>query len=181
MKCLSLCLHLLKIITITFYCLLATSRIITQYTNKCLWYNFTTSPLKINESSISTFILSHIHVGLGTIGFLSMRFKWFSAWTRRIKALQGGKTRRSIPSKALSTWPFLWKRIISELVYVGIGWLSLHATNPLSTGPRREKTCLRGFANNTGADQPAHPRRLISAYVIRFLQSIIYGLATGQI
>ena len=21
-------------------------------------------------------------------------------------------------------------------------------------GPRREKTCLRGFANNTGADQP---------------------------
>ena len=38
-----------------------------------------------------------------------------------------------------------------------------------------------GFANNTGADQPAHPCRLISAFVIRFLESIIYGLATGQI
>ena len=25
-------------------------------------------------------------------------------------------------------------------------------------GPQREKTCLRGFANNKGADQPAHPR-----------------------
>ena len=35
-------------------------------------------------------------------------------------------------------------------------------------GPRREKTCLRGFANNTGADQPAHTRSLISAFVIRF-------------
>ena len=37
----------------------------------------------------------------------------------------------------------------------------------LINGPRREKTCLRGFSNNTGADQPAHPRSLISAFVIR--------------
>ena len=35
--------------------------------------------------------------------------------------------------------------------------------------PRREKTCPRAFANNTGADQPAHPRSLISAFVIRVL------------
>ena len=34
--------------------------------------------------------------------------------------------------------------------------------------PRREKTCLRRFANNKIADQPAHPRILISALVIRF-------------
>ena len=27
------------------------------------------------------------------------------------------------------------------------------------------------LANNKGADQPAHPRRLISAFVIRFLKS----------
>ena len=47
--------------------------------------------------------------------------------------------------------------------------------------PRREKTCLREFANNTGADQPAHPRSLISAFVIRFLESIICKLATGEI
>ena len=48
-------------------------------------------------------------------------------------------------------------------------------------GPRREKTCLRGYANNTGADQPAHLRSLISAFVIRFLESIICKLATDEI
>ena len=48
-------------------------------------------------------------------------------------------------------------------------------------GSRREETCLRGFANNTGADQPAHPRRLISAFVIRLSRSIISRLATSEI
>ena len=42
-----------------------------------------------------------------------------------------------------------------------------HIKANIIIGPRREKTCLRGFANNTGADQPAHPRNLISAFVIR--------------
>ena len=37
-----------------------------------------------------------------------------------------------------------------------------------TNGPRHEKTCLRGSANNIVADQPAHPRSLISAYVIPF-------------
>ena len=48
-------------------------------------------------------------------------------------------------------------------------------------GPRRDKTCLRGFANNKGADQPAHPRRLISTFVIRLLESIISKLASSEI
>ena len=48
-------------------------------------------------------------------------------------------------------------------------------------GPRREKTCLRWFANNTGADQPAHPRSLISAFVVRFLERSICLLAKGEI
>ena len=53
-------------------------------------------------------------------------------------------------------------------------------------GPRRQRTCLRGGggggggANNTGADQPAHLHSLISAFVVRFLESIIYNLATGK-
>ena len=38
-----------------------------------------------------------------------------------------------------------------------------------------------GFAENTGADQPAHPRSLISAYVFRFLESTIFNLATRKI
>ena len=48
------------------------------------------------------------------------------------------------------------------------------------SGPHREKTCLRRFANNTGADQPAHPRSLISAFVIRLLESSISKLATSK-
>ena len=38
-------------------------------------------------------------------------------------------------------------------------------------GPWCEKTCLQRFANNNGADQPAHPCSLISTFVIRLLQS----------
>ena len=44
-------------------------------------------------------------------------------------------------------------------------------------GPQCEKTRLWRFANNTGADQPAHPRSLISAFVIPILESIISKLA----
>ena len=47
-------------------------------------------------------------------------------------------------------------------------------------GPRREKTCLRRLANNTGADQPAHPHSLISAFVIRCLESTICKLAKDE-
>ena len=43
------------------------------------------------------------------------------------------------------------------------------------------RTCLRGFANYTGANQPAHPRSLISAFIIHFLESCICKLGTGEI
>ena len=33
--------------------------------------------------------------------------------------------------------------------------------------------CLMSYANNKGADQPAHPRSLISAFVVRCLDSMI--------
>ena len=36
-----------------------------------------------------------------------------------------------------------------------------------------EKMCLMSYANNNGADQPAHPRSLISTFVVRCLRSII--------
>ena len=51
----------------------------------------------------------------------------------------------------------------------------------LIIGPRCEKTCLRGFANNKGADQHALPRSLISTFVIRLLKSTIPRLATSGI
>ena len=37
------------------------------------------------------------------------------------------------------------------------------------------------FANDKGADQPAHPRSLISAYVICLLEKIIFKLATTKL
>ena len=51
----------------------------------------------------------------------------------------------------------------------------------ITFGPRREKPCLRRFANNKGADRPAHPHSLVSAFVIRLLESIISRLATSEI
>ena len=54
-------------------------------------------------------------------------------------------------------------------------------TPSIIIGRRREKTCLWRFANKKGADQPSHPRSLISAFVIRFLKSIICKLATGEL
>ena len=37
-----------------------------------------------------------------------------------------------------------------------------------------------GFVNNKGADQPAHPRSLISAFVFRSLESIISKLSVAK-
>ena len=48
-------------------------------------------------------------------------------------------------------------------------------------GPRARKPVFGGFENNTGANQPAHLRSLISAFVIRLLESIICKHATGEI
>ena len=49
-----------------------------------------------------------------------------------------------------------------------------------SNEPQCEKTCLQGFANNKGADQPGHPRSLISAFVIHVLESITSRLAMSK-
>ena len=42
----------------------------------------------------------------------------------------------------------------------------------LKSEPRHEKMCLMSYTNNKGADQPAHPRSVISAFVVRCLDSI---------
>ena len=43
------------------------------------------------------------------------------------------------------------------------------------------KPVLGGLPTIHGADQPAHLRSLISAFVIRFLESIIYKHAADEI
>ena len=52
--------------------------------------------------------------------------------------------------------------------------------NPYFVGINARKPVFRGVANNTGADQPAHSCSLISAVVIRLLESIISRLATSE-
>ena len=48
-------------------------------------------------------------------------------------------------------------------------------------GPRHQKTCLQGFANNTGAYQPAHRRSLTSIFVNHVLESTMSKPATSEI
>ena len=54
-----------------------------------------------------------------------------------------------------------------------------------TTGTAKEhghkKKLSSGFANNKGADQPALLHRLISAFIIRFVEKIINKLATSEI
>ena len=45
----------------------------------------------------------------------------------------------------------------------------------------KQETLFSGLGNNKDAGQPAHPCRLISAFVIRLLESIIHKLATREI
>ena len=44
----------------------------------------------------------------------------------------------------------------------------------------KKKKCLIPYANNKGADQPVHPRILISIFVVRCLNSIIPVVAISS-
>ena len=48
-------------------------------------------------------------------------------------------------------------------------------------GPGHAKTCLMPYANNKGADQPPHPRRLISTFIVRCLESVICILDLSKV
>ena len=47
--------------------------------------------------------------------------------------------------------------------------------------PGHEKMCLIPYANNKGADQPAHTRSLISTFIVRCLHSIVCIFAKSKI
>ena len=47
--------------------------------------------------------------------------------------------------------------------------------------PGNEKTCLMSSANNKGADQPVHPRSLISAFVVHCLDSVMPPVSVTKI
>ena len=48
-------------------------------------------------------------------------------------------------------------------------------------GPDHAKMCLMPYANNNGADQPAHPRSLISTIIVRCLDSIMPLVSISEI
>ena len=50
-----------------------------------------------------------------------------------------------------------------------------------SFDPLHEKTCLKPYANNNGADQPAHLHSLICAFIVHCLDSITPVLAKSKI
>ena len=47
--------------------------------------------------------------------------------------------------------------------------------------PGREKMCLISYTNNKGADQPAHPRSLISVFVVHCLDSAMSLVSVTKI
>ena len=62
-----------------------------------------------------------------------------------------------------------------ELNVNGSQWLLLKLSRAMT------KMCLMSYANNKGADQPAHPRSLISTFVVRCLDSIMLLDFTSEI
>ena len=79
---------------------------------------------------------------------------------------------REIKISKYQFWHYSWDRenLPSEIFMITTGQGLIRITY----GPLCGKTYLQGCANNKGADQPAHPRSLISAFVIRLLKSIIF-------
>ena len=47
-------------------------------------------------------------------------------------------------------------------------------------GPGHAKTCLMPYANNKGSGQPAHPRSLISTFVVRCLDRTVTSCILAQ-
>ena len=60
-------------------------------------------------------------------------------------------------------------------------WQILNAAIIIKKWALTRENLSSGFATNTGADQPTHPRSLISAFVIRLLETIISKLAPREI
>ena len=70
------------------------------------------------------------------------------------------------------------QQVVSEEMFenVDIYTTYTHTDNrglPILFEPGHEKMCLMPYANKKGADQPAHPRSLISTFVVRCQDKMI--------
>ena len=66
---------------------------------------------------------------------------------------------------------------VSEMIV----YIHVVSTLKLKSQVAYAKTCLKPYANNKVADQPAHPRSLISTFVVRCLDSMICILAISKV
>ena len=69
-------------------------------------------------------------------------------------------------------WPKNVRKNTHTKVIVNISGLRI-VSKVMLFGPQRRKNRLRGFVNNTDADQAAHPHSLISVFVNRFMERSI--------
>ena len=81
----------------------------------------------------------------------------------------------------LGSYIHVLERCLINVGHMGKQFLGPNTLRRHNIGPRCEKTCRRWFANNKGADQPAHSHSLISVFVIRYLESTISKQATSEI
>ena len=59
--------------------------------------------------------------------------------------------------------------------------ITCYEINTTTYEPGHEKMCLMAYANNKGADQPAHPRSLISVFVVCCLDSVMSLISVTKI
>ena len=70
------------------------------------------------------------------------------------------------------------KKIITKTIYAH---LQDTPKNRKKKWAGRVKTCFMSYSNNKDADQPAHPRSLISAFVIPYLDSVMSLVSVTEI
>ena len=80
-------------------------------------------------------------------------------------SVEGRAKRKTEPAPSSVEWPR------QPLPAIRLTLPTIPPRRPLEPG--HEKMCLMSYANNKGADQPAHLHSLISAFVVRCLYSII--------
>ena len=131
-------------------------RICTVWSEPLLEYSMTVKLL--TEHHLEFLCLKGGCTGSSESTHVKMRHCWKSHVTAHVKYIA------SLPGVTLTSITNHSKYLLSH---------------PTPFGPRCKKICLPGDAN-TGADQPAHLRRLISTFVIRYLESIISKLASSE-
>ena len=70
-----------------------------------------------------------------------------------------------------------WKKFKKQHIFIDVTQKLFKKSNE----PGHEKACLIPYANNKGADQPAHPRSLISTFAVHCLDSIVPILSKSKI